>query len=155
MEQIYLALIHKDPDSDFGISFPDFPGCVTAGSTPYEAFEMAKEALAGHIETMMDEGLEIPAPRDDIVAAVAKLARKGEAPILVPVSLNDKAVRVNVMLPAGLLRRIDHRTDNRSGFLAQAAEEKLADAAKVDPKIKLRGKRHKVVRLAAKGRARG
>ena len=25
----YIALIHKDADSDFGVSFPDFPGCVT------------------------------------------------------------------------------------------------------------------------------
>jgi predicted RNase H-like HicB family nuclease len=31
----YIALIHKDAGSDFGVSFPDFPGCVTAGSTTY------------------------------------------------------------------------------------------------------------------------
>jgi hypothetical protein len=29
----YIALVHKDPDSDFGESFPDFPGLVTAGRT--------------------------------------------------------------------------------------------------------------------------
>ena len=29
----YIALVHKDPDSDFGVSFPDFPGLVTAGRT--------------------------------------------------------------------------------------------------------------------------
>ena len=29
----YIAVIHKDPDSDFGVSFPDFPGCITAGAT--------------------------------------------------------------------------------------------------------------------------
>ena len=33
----YIALIHKEPDSDFGVSFPDLPGCVTAGSTLDEA----------------------------------------------------------------------------------------------------------------------
>ena len=27
----YVAIIHKDTDSDFGVSFPDFPGCITAG----------------------------------------------------------------------------------------------------------------------------
>jgi predicted RNase H-like HicB family nuclease len=26
----YIALVRKDPDSDYGIDFPDFPGCVTA-----------------------------------------------------------------------------------------------------------------------------
>lgn len=27
----YVALIHKEEGSDFGVSFPDFPGCITAG----------------------------------------------------------------------------------------------------------------------------
>ena len=27
----YIAVVHKDPKSEFGISFPDFPGCITAG----------------------------------------------------------------------------------------------------------------------------
>jgi len=27
----YLAIIHKDTKSDYGVSFPDFPGCITAG----------------------------------------------------------------------------------------------------------------------------
>jgi predicted RNase H-like HicB family nuclease len=42
----YIALIHKDADSDFGMSFPDLPGCVTAGATLDEARDMAEEALA-------------------------------------------------------------------------------------------------------------
>jgi len=59
---IYLALVHKEPDSDFGVSFPDFPGCVTAGKTLEEAKAMAAEALRGHVETMRAVGLPIPAP---------------------------------------------------------------------------------------------
>lgn len=58
----YLAIIHKDPDSDFGVSFPDFPGCVTAGGTLEEARVMAHEALTFHIEGMIEEGWDIPAP---------------------------------------------------------------------------------------------
>jgi len=30
MAMDYVAIIHKDPDSDFGVSFPDFLGCITA-----------------------------------------------------------------------------------------------------------------------------
>ncbi|MBV8450385.1 MAG: type II toxin-antitoxin system HicB family antitoxin [Hyphomicrobiales bacterium] len=45
----YIALIHKDRESDFGISFPDFPGCISAGSTLEEAASMAAEALSGHV----------------------------------------------------------------------------------------------------------
>ncbi len=33
----YIAAVHKDPDSVFGVSFPDFPGCITAGDTIDEA----------------------------------------------------------------------------------------------------------------------
>ena len=44
----YIALIHKDADSDFGVSFPDLPGCITAGRTLDEARLMADEALAVH-----------------------------------------------------------------------------------------------------------
>ena len=34
---LYLAVIHKEPGSEYGVSFPDFPGCVTAGKTIDEA----------------------------------------------------------------------------------------------------------------------
>ncbi len=29
----YIAYLHKDLKSDYGISFPDFPGCITLGGT--------------------------------------------------------------------------------------------------------------------------
>jgi predicted RNase H-like HicB family nuclease len=56
----YIAVIHKDADSDFGVSFPDFPGCITAGRTIEEAKAMALEALRGHIEEMQAAGETIP-----------------------------------------------------------------------------------------------
>ena len=48
----YIAIIHKDPNSDFGVSFPDFPGCTSAGRTLDEAKDMAAEALHVCIEEM-------------------------------------------------------------------------------------------------------
>ena len=27
------SLIHKDADGDYGVSFPDLPGCIAAGTT--------------------------------------------------------------------------------------------------------------------------
>lgn len=41
----YIALIHKDPDSDYGVSFPDVPGVVTGGKTIDEAMQLAVEVL--------------------------------------------------------------------------------------------------------------
>jgi len=58
----YVALFHKDDDSDFGVSFPDFPGCVTTGRTLDEAKDMAAEALALHIKGMLEDGDDLPHP---------------------------------------------------------------------------------------------
>jgi predicted RNase H-like HicB family nuclease len=68
----YIAYLHKDRDSDYGVSFPDFPGCVTAGRTLEEASRMAVEALALHIQGMAEDGDVIPKPSkvDDIAAEV-------------------------------------------------------------------------------------
>jgi predicted RNase H-like HicB family nuclease len=52
----YVGIIHKDPDSDYSVSFPDFPGCVTAGGSLEEARSMAEEALAFHIDGLMEDG---------------------------------------------------------------------------------------------------
>ena len=49
----YIALIHKDPDSDYGASFPDLPGCVAMAPTTDEARSLIAEAiefLAAHPE---------------------------------------------------------------------------------------------------------
>jgi antitoxin HicB len=41
----YIALIHKDADSCYGVSFPDIPGVFTAGDTLDEAMQQASEVL--------------------------------------------------------------------------------------------------------------
>jgi predicted RNase H-like HicB family nuclease len=58
----YIALIHKDADSAYGVSFPDFPGCISAGDTLDEARAMGEEALALHVEGMSEDGDAIPEP---------------------------------------------------------------------------------------------
>ncbi|QTA92731.1 type II toxin-antitoxin system HicB family antitoxin [Desulfonema magnum] len=65
----YIALIHKDSDSDYGVSFPDFPGCISAGETIEEAGKMAGEALTGHVKTMLEYGEKVPPPStlEDII----------------------------------------------------------------------------------------
>ena len=65
----YIALIRKDPDTAFGIEFPDFPGCISTGNTLDELVRGAAEALQLHIEGMLEDGQAIPepSPLDDIV----------------------------------------------------------------------------------------
>ena len=37
MAGTYIGPVHQDPDSDYGLSFPDLPGCATAGRAIEEA----------------------------------------------------------------------------------------------------------------------
>ena len=59
----YLALVHKDQGTSYGVSFPDVPGCTSAGDTFEEAIANASEALAGHFALMRADGDPIPRPR--------------------------------------------------------------------------------------------
>jgi predicted RNase H-like HicB family nuclease len=60
----YIALIHKDADSCYGVSFPDVPGVITAGDTIDEAMRKASEVLEFVAEDWSDlDGAEFPSPR--------------------------------------------------------------------------------------------
>jgi predicted RNase H-like HicB family nuclease len=126
----YIALLRKDPTSDYGVDFPDFPGCATAGRTLEEARRMAAEALAFHVEGMISDGEPIPdpSPRDVIMSDPQN--RDDAVAFLVDIAARPaKSVRINVMLPEDLVRAIDRVTNNRSRFLAEAARSKLHETA--------------------------
>jgi predicted RNase H-like HicB family nuclease len=60
----YIALIHKDPDSGYGVSFPDLPGIITGGDTIDEAMQNAPEVLAFAAEDWSEQtGTAFPKPR--------------------------------------------------------------------------------------------
>ena len=82
----YIALIHKDRDSDYGVSFPDLPGCVTAGATLEEARALVSEALALHLEGMAEDGEAIPEP-STIDALMAERENKDAVAFLVDAPL--------------------------------------------------------------------
>jgi predicted RNase H-like HicB family nuclease len=58
----YIALIHRDEGSDYGVSFPDLPGLISAGSTLDEARQMGAAALALHLEGLAEQGEAAPEP---------------------------------------------------------------------------------------------
>ena len=126
----YIALIHKDPDSDYSVSFPDFPGVITAGSTLDEARDMATEALAFHLEGMAEDGEAVSEPSSlEAVMATAE-HRDAVAVLITAPDAEVKSVRVNITLPADVLSEIDRYAERegftRSGFLAQAAKKAMA-----------------------------
>ena len=129
----YVALVHKEADSDFGVSFPDFPGCVSAGSTLAEAAAMAIEALNGHADLMAEEGETIPEPRA-LDAVMSDPDNRDGVPVMVALTQKplSRAVRVNITVPEDVLRAIDayaaREGMNRSGFLVRAAKREMRHA---------------------------
>ncbi|MGY4480671.1 type II toxin-antitoxin system HicB family antitoxin [Bradyrhizobium sp. USDA 3364] len=126
----YIALIHKDSDSDYGVSFPDLPGVITAGTDLDDARAMAAEALALHLEGMAADGEAVPAP-SSLEEIMADPENRSGVAVLIPAPAEDvRSVRVNITLPSDILSEIDRRAEQegftRSGFLAQAAKKALA-----------------------------
>ena len=126
----YIALIHKDANSDYGVSFPDLPGCVTAGTTLDDARAMAEEALALHLEGMAEDGEAIPEP-SALEAIMAERENRDAVAILIEApKIASKSVRINITLPSDVLDEIDRYAEaqglSRSGFLARAAKREMA-----------------------------
>jgi predicted RNase H-like HicB family nuclease len=133
----YPAVIETDARGGFGVFFPDFPGCVTAGDTIDEAMANAEEALAGHIEVSVEHGEAIPPPSDlqsiKVDADVEAVAR-----VLVRADLPGDSKPLSITLPEGLIARIDRKANllgySRSAFLAEGARRMLAMDAPQKPK---------------------
>lgn len=128
----YIGLIHKEADSDYGVSFPDLPGVVTAGTDLDDARRMATEALAFHIEGMIEDGETIPEP-SSLDSIMADPDNRDGVAILVSVAMPArKAVRLNITLPEDVVKDIDAyaRTHGltRSGFLARAAKREMENS---------------------------
>jgi predicted RNase H-like HicB family nuclease len=59
----YPVVTHKDPDSDYGVTVPDLPGCFSAGETLDEALNEVVEAIECHLEGLLVDNEPIPVPR--------------------------------------------------------------------------------------------
>jgi predicted RNase H-like HicB family nuclease/uncharacterized protein (DUF1778 family) len=139
----YIAWLHKDRDSDFGVSFPDFPGCVTAGRTLQEAHRMAAEALALHVAGMIDDGVALPEP-STLDELAGDPERKGALAFLVHVRPEtDRTVRINITAREKQVEQIDKLADRagltRSAFMVQSALRRSSD---------LRGRKEVATRTA-------
>lgn len=122
---LFPVVIHKDSNSDYGVTIPDMSGCFTAGPTIEEAVANIQDAAeccyAGESELPVASPLERWINDPDYA---------GGTWILVDVDLsrfNIRAKRINITLPENLLFAIDRYAEShhltRSGLLAQAASQ--------------------------------
>ena len=103
---IYPAAFFWDDDtSQYGVYWPDLPGCVTVSSTQEDALRMAREAMSLHLWSMEEDGDDIPIPTE-----VKKLdLESGHIAVLIDVympplreRMNNKAVTKTVTIPRWL-----------------------------------------------------
>ena len=127
---LYPVYVHKDPDSAYGMTFPDFPGCFSAADDLGEISRLSQEAVEVHFD---GEDMEFPTPTP-IEKLAADPSYEGGFWLLLDIDLskvNTKSVRLNISLPANLVGQIDHYAAKhhmtRSGFLAKAAIQAIGN----------------------------
>jgi predicted RNase H-like HicB family nuclease len=135
MSTHYVAVIEKEPDSAFGVWFPDVEGCFSAGDSLEEAVANAAGALRQHTEALESAGRRLASPRsiDDVLRdkEVRMSVKAGALLFAVPLLADaGRTVRINISLDKALVEQIDtaasRRGLTRSAFIAQATREKIA-----------------------------
>jgi hypothetical protein len=131
MFSTYVALVHQlNKKADYGVMFPDFPGCIFSGETLDNAMENARAGIIFHIEGMLACGEELP-NATSLEKNKLHPKYKNATPILIRIMIPTGHLRrLNISMDAGLIAEIDHAAracgKNRSEFLADAAKQALA-----------------------------
>lgn len=116
----YVAVIHKEKGSDYGVSFPDFPSCITAGKTLEEAIEEANDVLQFHVDGVVEDKESLP--KSTALDKIRSENKDAETFFLVQVKVKERATRVNITIDEGLLRKLDKRLkeikEDRSSFIS-------------------------------------
>lgn len=90
----YIALIHKEADSSYGVSFPDVPGVIAAGDSIDDAMQKAAEVLEFAAEDWhgRDGSKHFPAPRTiDELRADADFQESAADAVIAAVPFRTKA----------------------------------------------------------------
>lgn len=127
--QYYIAVVHKDDGTAFGIHFPDVTGCFSAAEEMDDLVPNAVEALSFYAE---DSELKAPRGIEDIRRDPDVMSDLAAGAFLVAIPLIEneaRVVRANITLEQGMLKAIDmaakQRKLTRSAFLAQAARHEI------------------------------
>ena len=125
----YPIVIHKDPESSYGVTVPDLPGCFSAGDSMEEAVKNAVEAIECHVEGILMDNEDLPIAKG-MEKYVSQPSYQGGTWALVEVDLSKlggKIQRVNITMPERILGKIDSFANNshqtRSKLLTNAALE--------------------------------
>ena len=122
---VYPANFSPEDNGTVSVFFPDLEGCQTYDDSMEGAALMAKEALEGYIEVLLELGKDIPKPSDIkdikiqngftmmVVADVRNMKKE------------NKAVKKTLTIPKWLDREATSAHINFSGVLKEALIERL------------------------------
>jgi len=122
---VYPANFSPEDNGTVSVFFPDLDGCQTYDDSMEGAALMAKEALEGYIEVLLELGKDIPKPSDIkdikiqngftmmVVADVRNMKKE------------NKAVKKTLTIPKWLDREATSAHINFSGVLKEALIERL------------------------------
>jgi antitoxin HicB len=66
----FNIVLRPEPEGGFTAIVPALPGCVTFGRTLAEAKKMARDAIAGYIESLKKHKEPIPTDNETLVASL-------------------------------------------------------------------------------------
>jgi len=114
------VLYPADADGLFGVFVPNV-NVMASGSSADEALADAAEILQEYCDNLADKG-EAPEPP----AQIDEIDLDGGQIVMLPVLMPAEQARLNIMMDATLVKRIDAVAPNRSAFLSAAARAHLA-----------------------------
>ena len=102
---IFPAIFTYEDGFEIAITYPDLPGCTSSGANDIEAFEMAKEALGGHLWCLEKDNEVIPLPSSLCDIKLDANERAALIDVYMPavrLSQENKSITRTVTLPAWL-----------------------------------------------------
>ena len=117
----------------YGISFPDFDGCISGGGTVDECLARGREALAFHLESVAETGEAMPRLRtlDEIKRDPSFREDFSEDALaaLVEIELPGRSVHVDIAIDQHLLEMLDRRAaeigESRDALISKGARAVL------------------------------
>ena len=132
MFYIYPAIFHQNDDSTYTVIFPDLPGCITEGKNLADAIYMARDAMAGWIDSMLknNDSINPPSNVESIKVADNEFVNLIDADLKKQRRLWDnQAVKRTLSLPKWL----DSMAIDAQLSLSKVLQEALYDKLGIDP----------------------
>jgi antitoxin HicB len=117
----YPVILHPAPEGGYAVEIEELPGCFSQGETVEEAMKMIEEARRLWIESVYEDGNDIPLPRDEDEYS-------GKFNVRLPKSLHKKldglAVHEGVSLNQYLVATLSHAVGLVEGRKAKPRSRK-------------------------------